>query len=453
MENFIPKAKKEKIMCRKITHQEERKMSLTAEKLDGNMANLTITVPAEDFSKAMIDAYKKNKSKFSAPGFRKGKVPMNYIEKVYGEGVFYEDAANDLINKVYPEEIENCDLDIVSNPEIDIVQIGKGKDFIFSAKVATKPPVKLSEYKGVEIEKVNAEVTDEDVEKEIEKTRKENARKVDITDRAAKLNDEVNINFEGFVDGEAFPGGKGEDYKLVLGSHSFIDTFEDQIVGKNIGDEFDVNVTFPEEYQEASLAGKPAVFKCKLNSITEEVLPELDDDFASDVSEFETVAEYKEDVKKTLEVKKKDAAEKEKESKVLEKLIESCEVDVPEAMLRYNQEKMLGDFEQRLAYQGLKLEQYLQITKQTKEDMLEQVKPEALRRIKSSLIIEEIAKTENIEVSDEEVDKEIEKTASMYQLDVEKFKELAGEKEIEAIRMDVKMNKAIKLIAAECKEV
>ena len=428
-------------------------MSLTAEKLDGNMANLTITVPAEDFSKAMIDAYKKNKSKFSAPGFRKGKVPMNYIEKVYGEGVFYEDAANDLINKVYPEEIENCDLDIVSNPEIDIVQIGKGKDFIFSAKVATKPPVKLSEYKGVEIEKVNAEVTDEDVEKEIEKTRKENARKVDITDRAAKLNDEVNINFEGFVDGEAFPGGKGEDYKLVLGSHSFIDTFEDQIVGKNIGDEFDVNVTFPEEYQEASLAGKPAVFKCKLNSITEEVLPELDDDFASDVSEFETVAEYKEEVKKTLEVKKKDAAEKEKESKVLEKLIESCEVDVPEAMLRYNQEKMLGDFEQRLAYQGLKLEQYLQITKQTKEDMLEQVKPEALRRIKSSLIIEEIAKTENIEVSDEEVDKEIEKTASMYQLDVEKFKELAGEKEIEAIRMDVKMNKAIKLIAAECKEV
>ncbi len=453
MEKFIPKAKKEKIMCRKITHQEERKMSLTAEKLDGNMANLTITVPAEDFSKAMIDAYKKNKSKFSAPGFRKGKVPMNYIEKVYGEGVFYEDAANDLINKVYPEEIENCDLDIVSNPEIDIVQIGKGKDFIFSAKVATKPPVKLSEYKGVEIEKVNAEVTDEDVEKEIEKTRKENARKVDITDRAAKLNDEVNINFEGFVDGEAFPGGKGEDYKLVLGSHSFIDTFEDQIVGKNIGDEFDVNVTFPEEYQEASLAGKPAVFKCKLNSITEEVLPELDDDFASDVSEFETVAEYKEDVKKTLEVKKKDAAEKEKESKVLEKLIESCEIDVPEAMLRYNQEKMLGDFEQRLAYQGLKLEQYLQITKQTKEDMLEQVKPEALRRIKSSLIIEEIAKTENIEVSDEEVDKEIEKTASMYQLDVEKFKELAGEKEIEAIRMDVKMNKAIKLIAAECKEV
>ena len=428
-------------------------MSLTAEKLDGNMANLTITVPAEDFSKAMIDAYKKNKSKFSAPGFRKGKVPMNYIEKVYGEGVFYEDAANDLINKVYPEEIENCDLDIVSNPEIDIVQIGKGKDFIFSAKVATKPPVKLSEYKGVEIEKVNAEVTDEDVEKEIEKTRKENARKVDITDRAAKLNDEVNINFEGFVDGEAFPGGKGEDYKLVLGSHSFIDTFEDQIVGKNIGDEFDVNVTFPEEYQEASLAGKPAVFKCKLNSITEEVLPELDDDFASDVSEFETVAEYKEDVKKTLEVKKKDAAEKEKESKVLEKLIESCEVDVPEAMLRYNQEKTLGDFEQRLAYQGLKLEQYLQITKQTKEDMLEQVKPEALRRIKSSLIIEEIAKIENIEVSDEEVDKEIEKTASMYQLDVEKFKELAGEKEIEAIRMDVKMNKAIKLIAAECKEV
>ena len=428
-------------------------MSLAAEKLEGNMAELTITVPAEEFDKAMIDAYKKNKSKFSVPGFRKGKVPMNYIEKVYGEAVFYEEAANELINKFYPEEIENCDLDIVSSPEIEVAEIGKGKDFVFKAKVATKPPVKLAEYKGVEIEKVDAEVTDADVDAEIEKVRKENARKVDVTDRAAKEGDEVNINFEGFVDGVAFEGGKGEDYKLVLGSHSFIDTFEDQIAGKNIGDEFDVNVTFPEEYQEASLAGKPAVFKCKLNAITEEVLPEVDDEFASDVSEFETVAEYKEDLKKTLEVKKKDAAEKEKQSKVLEKLIETCEIDLPEPMIAYNQEKMLSDFEQRLAYQGLKLEQYLSITKQSREDMLEQVKPEAIKRIKTSLIVEAIANAENIEVSDEEVDKEIEKTASMYQLDVEKFKELAGEKELDAIKMDVKMNKALKLIAAESKEV
>ena len=428
-------------------------MSLAAEKLEGNMAELTITVPAEEFDKAMIDAYKKNKSKFSVPGFRKGKVPMNYIEKVYGEAVFYEEAANELINKFYPEEIENCDLDIVSSPEIEVAEIGKGKDFVFKAKVATKPPVKLAEYKGVEIEKVDAEVTDADVDAEIEKVRKENARKVDVTDRAAKEGDEVNINFEGFVDGVAFEGGKGEDYKIVLGSHSFIDTFEDQIAGKNIGDEFDVNVTFPEEYQEASLAGKPAVFKCKLNAITEEVLPEVDDEFASDVSEFETVAEYKEDLKKTLEVKKKDAAEKEKQSKVLEKLIETCEIDLPEPMIAYNQEKMLSDFEQRLAYQGLKLEQYLSITKQSREDMLEQVKPEAIKRIKTSLIVEAIANAENIEVSDEEVDKEIEKTASMYQLDVEKFKELAGEKELDAIKMDVKMNKALKLIADESKEV
>ena len=428
-------------------------MSLAAEKLEGNMAELTITVPAEEFDKAMIEAYKKNKSKFSVPGFRKGKVPMNYIEKVYGEAVFYEEAANELINKFYPEEIENCDLDIVSSPEIEVAEIGKGKDFVFKAKVATKPPVKLAEYKGVEIEKVDAEVTDADVDAEIEKVRKENARKVDVTDRAAKEGDEVNINFEGFVDGVAFEGGKGEDYKLVLGSHSFIDTFEDQIAGKNIGDEFDVNVTFPEEYQEASLAGKPAVFKCKLNAITEEVLPEVDDEFASDVSEFETVAEYKEDLKKTLEVKKKDAAEKEKQSKVLEKLIETCEIDLPEPMIAYNQEKMLSDFEQRLAYQGLKLEQYLSITKQSREDMLEQVKPEAIKRIKTSLIVEAIANAENIEVSDEEVDKEIEKTASMYQLDVEKFKELAGEKELDAIKMDVKMNKALKLIADESKEV
>ena len=428
-------------------------MSITFEKLEGNMAELTITVPAEEFDKAMIEAYKKNKSKFSVPGFRKGKVPMNYIEKVYGEAVFYEEAANELINKFYPEEIENCDLDIVSSPEIEVAEIGKGKDFVFKAKVATKPPVKLAEYKGVEIEKVDAEVTDADVDAEIEKVRKENARKVDVTDRAAKEGDEVNINFEGFVDGVAFEGGKGEDYKLVLGSHSFIDTFEDQIAGKNIGDEFDVNVTFPEEYQEASLAGKPAVFKCKLNAITEEVLPEVDDEFASDVSEFETVAEYKEDLKKTLEVKKKDAAEKEKQSKVLEKLIETCEIDLPEPMIAYNQEKMLSDFEQRLAYQGLKLEQYLSITKQSREDMLEQVKPEAIKRIKTSLIVEAIANAENIEVSDEEVDKEIEKTASMYQLDVEKFKELAGEKELDAIKMDVKMNKALKLIADESKEV
>ncbi|MBR1673459.1 MAG: trigger factor [Eubacterium sp.] len=428
-------------------------MSITAEKLDGNMANLTITVPAAEFDKAMIEAYKKSKSKFSVPGFRKGKVPMNYIEKVYGEAVFYDEAANELINKYYPEEIENCDLDIVSNPEIEVSEIGKGKDFVFVAKVATKPPVKLAEYKGVEIEKVEVEVTDADVDAEIEKTRKENARKVEVTDRAAENGDEVNINFEGFVDGVAFDGGKGEDYKLVLGSHSFIDTFEDQIVGKNIGDEFDVNVTFPEEYQEASLAGKPAVFKCKLNAITAEILPDLDDDFASDVSEFETVAEYKEDVKKTLEIKKKDAAEKEKQSKVLEKLVETCEIDLPEPMIKYNQEKMLSDFEQRLAYQGLKLEQYLSITKQSREEMLEQVKPEAIKRIKTSLIVEAIANAENIEVSDEEVDKEIEKTASMYQLDVEKFKELAGEKELEAIKMDVKMNKALKLIADESKEV
>lgn len=428
-------------------------MSLAAEKLDGNMAELTITVPAEEFDKAMIEAYKKNKSKFSVPGFRKGKVPMNYIEKVYGEAVFYDEAANELINKFYPEEIENCELDIVSNPEIEVTEIGKGKDFVFKAKVATKPPVKLAEYKGVEIAKVDATVTDADVDAEIEKVRKENARKVDVTDRAAKEGDEVNIDFEGFVDGVAFAGGKGEDYKLVLGSHSFIDTFEDQIAGKNIGEEFDVNVTFPEEYQEASLAGKPAVFKCKLNAITEEVLPEVDDDFASDVSEFETVAEYKEDLKKTLEVKKKDAALKEKQSKVLEKLVDTCEIDLPEPMIKYNQEKMLSDFEQRLAYQGLKLEQYLSITKQSREDMLEQVKPEAIKRIKTSLIVEAIANAENIEVSDEEVDKEIEKTASMYQLDVEKFKELAGEKELDAIKMDVKMNKALKLIADESKEV
>ena len=284
-------------------------MSLAVEKLEGSMAELTITVPAEDFTKALKGAYNKTKNKFQMAGFRKGKVPMAYIEKMYGPEVFYEDAANDLINQTYPTEVDNCDLDIVSRPEISVSQIEKGKDFIYVAKVAIRPEVKLGEYKGLEVEKADVSVSDEEVKAEIEKTRKENGRKVTVTDRPAKLEDEVKINFEGFVDGVAFDGGKGEDYALTLGSHSFIDTFEDQIVGKNIDDEFDVNVTFPEDYQAENLAGKAATFKVKLLSITETQLPELDDEFASDVSAFDTFAEYEEDTKKTLELRKKDAAE------------------------------------------------------------------------------------------------------------------------------------------------
>ncbi len=427
-------------------------MSLTYEKLEGNMAELTITVPAEDFNKACVEVYNRTKNKFQFDGFRKGHVPMAFIEKTYGYAVFYEDAANDLINKTYFEEIKDCDLDIVSNPDISVSQIEKGKDFIFTAKVATKPPVTLGQYKGIEIEKIDRYVTEADVDAEIEKARKENARKVDVTDRAAQEGDEAIINFEGFIDGTPFDGGKGEEYALKLGSHSFIDTFEEQIVGKNIGDKFDVEVKFPENYQAEDLAGQPATFKVELLGIKEEILPELDDEFASEVSEFETLAEYREDTQKILEVKKEEAARKEKEAKCLEKLIETSEIDLPEPMIMFQQEKILDEFEMQLRYQGLNLEQYYTITKQTREDMLSQVKPEAERRIRTSLIIEEVVKAEGIEASEDEVNEKISKMAEQYQLDVEKFKELAGEKEIEAIKMDVAMEKAVKLIAESAKE-
>ncbi len=428
-------------------------MSLAVEKLEGSMADLTITVPAEEFTKALKGAYNKSKGKFQMAGFRKGKVPMAYIEKMYGSEVFYEDAANDLINKTYPVEVDGCDLDIVSRPEISVSQIEKGKDFIYVAKVAIRPEVKLGDYKGLEVEKADISVSDEEVKAEIAKTQKENGRKVTVTDRPAKLEDEVKIDFEGFVDDEAFEGGKGEDYSLTLGSHSFIDTFEDQIVGKNVGDEFDVNVTFPEDYQAENLAGKPALFKVKLNSITETQLPELDDEFASDVSAFDTFAEYEEDTRKTLELRKKDAAEREKESKCIEKLIESSEMEIPEPMIELQQERMLEDFDMRLSYQGLKLDQYLQITKQSREDMMEQMKPDAITRIKSSLVVEAVAAAENFEVTDEEVDEEIKKMAEAYQLEVDKFKELAGDKELDSIRRDLKNRKAVKFLAENAKEV
>lgn len=427
-------------------------MSLTVEKLENSLAKLTITVPAEVFDKALVKTYNKNKNKFNIPGFRKGKVPMAMIEKMYGVAVFYEDTANDLINEYYPQESDNAGIEIVSRPEIDLEQIEKGKDFIFTATVAVKPEITIENYKGIEIEKVNTEVTDEDVEAELKKAQKENARTVDVTEDA-KLEDKVTINFEGFVDDVAFEGGKGENYELELGSHSFIDTFEDQIVGKSVGDKFDVNVTFPEDYHVDNLAGKPAVFKVEVLGIKRMELPELDDAFASETSEFETMAEYKEDVKKTLEVKKAAEAENEKESKVIAKIIETNEINLPEQMVQYQQEKMVDDFAQRVAYQGLSFEQYLQLTGQTRETMLESVKDEAVKRIKASLVVEAVAKAEGIDATEEEVNAEVEKIAAQYQLDADKFKEIVGEKEIQNIKMDVCMRKAGKLLASECKEV
>ena len=428
-------------------------MSLAVEKLDGSMAKLTITVPAEEFTKAITSAYNKQKSKFSVPGFRKGKVPQAFIEKMYGAAIFYEDAANQLINEYYPKELENCEEEITSNPEIDVTQIEKGKDFIFTATVAVKPEIKIGDYKGVEIEKIDTTVTDEDVMAEILKDQKENGRKIDVTDRAAQMDDEVTINFEGFVDDVAFEGGKGENYKLTLGSHSFIDTFEDQIVGKNIGDKFDVNVTFPEEYHVDDLKGKPAVFKVELLAISALELPELDDEFASDVSSFETFAEYKEDKKKTLEVKKEEQAKREKQSKVVEKIAEAAEVEIPEAMIKYNQERIVNEMSQRMMYQGLQMEQYLQLMGTTKEEFLERVKPDAIARIKTSLVLEAVAAAENIVASDDDVDAEIQDMAAQYQMKPEELKDMIGAPELENIKKDIASRKAPEFLGENCKEV
>lgn len=428
-------------------------MSLAVEKLDGSMAKLTITVPAEEFTKAITSAYNKQKSKFSVPGFRKGKVPQAFIEKMYGAAIFYEDAANQLINEYYPKELENCEEEITSNPEIDVTQIEKGKDFIFTATVAVKPEIKIGDYKGVEIEKIDTTVTDEDVMAEILKDQKENGRKIDVTDRAAQMDDEVTINFEGFVDDVAFEGGKGENYKLTLGSHSFIDTFEDQIVGKNIGDKFDVNVTFPEEYHVEDLKGKPAVFKVELLAISTLELPELDDEFASDVSSFETFAEYKEDKKKTLEVKKEEQAKREKQSKVVEKIAEAAEVEIPEAMIKYNQERIMNEMSQRMMSQGLQMEQYLQLMGTTKEEFLERVKPDAIARIKTSLVLEAVAAAENIVASDDDVDAEIQDMATQYQMKPEELKDMIGAPELENIKKDIASRKALEFLGENCKEV
>lgn len=428
-------------------------MSLSVEKLEGNMAKLTIEVPAEEFTKEITVAYNKQKSKFAVPGFRKGKVPQAYIEKMYGPAVFYEDAANNLINKYYPIELENCEEEIVSNPEIDVEQIEKGKPFIFTAVVAIKPEIKIGEYKGVEIEKIDAAVTEDEVMAEILKTQKENSRSISVDDRAAQLEDEVMINFDGYMDGVAFEGGKGDNYKLVLGSHSFIDTFEDQIVGKNIGDKFDVNVTFPEDYHAADLAGKPAVFKVELLSINAIELPELDDEFAEEVSSFDTFAEYKEDVKKVLEVKKEKDVNRQKQSKIVEKIAESAEVDIPEAMIKYNQEKIFDEFAQNMMYQGLQMEQYLKLMNTTKEDMLERVKPDAIARIKTGLVLEAVVDAENITATDAEVEEEIQNMASSYQMEPDKLKELIGDREMDSLKKDIAARKALDFLVENCKEV
>ena len=421
-------------------------MSVQVEKLEKNMAKLTIEVSSEEFENTIAKAYKKNKNKISMPGFRKGKAPRAMIEKMYGKGIFYEDAANSIIPDAYADAAKESELEIVAQPEIDVTQIESGKPFIFTATVALKPEVTLGEYKGIEVEKKEVEVTDEEVEAEINKVRESNARMLDIDDRATQDGDTVLIDFDGYVDGKQFEGGKADDYSLVLGSHSFIDNFEEQLVGKNIGDDVEVNVTFPENYQAEELQGKPAVFKVKIKEIKVKELPELDDDFAQDVSNFDTIAEYKEDLKKKLTENKEEALKREREEAVIGKIIENAQMDIPEQMVDAQTRQMTQEFAQRLSSQGLSIDQYMQFTGLTPQKMIEELKPQALKRIQSRLVLEAVVAAENIETTEEELDKEIENMASMYQMEVDKLKEVIGEEEKKQIGLDLAVQKAVEMV-------
>ena len=428
-------------------------MSFTVENLEKNMAKLTIEVPADEFEKALQKAYEKQKGKITLNGFRKGKAPRAMIEKIYGAGIFYEDAANIVIPDAYEKAADECEIDIVSQPEIDVTQVEKGKDFIFTATVAVKPEVTLGKYLGVEVEKTETKVLAADVNAELDRIREQNARIVDVTDRAVKSGDQTVIDFEGFIDGVAFDGGKGENYPLTIGSHSFIDTFEDQIIGANIGDEIEVNVTFPEDYQADNLAGKPAMFKVTVKSIKEKELPAANDDFAKDVSEFDTLAEYKADLKKTLTEKKKDEAAKIKKSKAVEKVVENATMDIPEPMVKSQVQSMVTEMAQRLQMQGLSLEQYMKYMGTEPQQFMMSLRPEALLRIKNSLVLDAVVEAEKITVSDADFEEELNKMASMYSMEVDKIKEMIGEDETEQIKKDIAIQKAADLIASKAVEV
>lgn len=428
-------------------------MSLQVEKLEGNLAKLTIEVTPEELEKALNQAYQKNKKDISLQGFRKGKVPRAIIEKMYGPSVFYEDAANAIIPTEYEKAANESELDIVSMPEIDVVQIEKGKPFIFTAQVALKPEVTLGEYKGIEVEKTVVEVTDEEIQAELDKAREQNSRMVNVDDRPVADGDITTIDFDGSVDGVPFDGGKAENYSLTIGSHSFIDNFEEQLIGKNIGEEIDVHVTFPEDYQAEDLAGKAAVFKVKVNEIKVKELPELDDEFAKDVSEFDTLEEYKEDFKKDLIEKKKGEAKRAKEDKIIDKIIENAKMDIPDQMIDTQSRQMVDDFANRMQQQGLSMEQYFQFTGANPQQMLEQMKPQAIKRIQTRLVLEEIVKAENITISDEELEKELENTAKAYQMELDKFKEILGETEKEQFVLDLSVQKAVDVVEAAAVEV
>ncbi len=427
-------------------------MSVQVENLEKNMAKLTIEVPAEELEKAIQNAYMKQKSRISLPGFRKGKVPRHMIEKMYGPEIFYEDAVNELVSQEYPKAADESGLEIVSRPEIGVEQIEKGKSFIFTAEVAVKPEVTLGKYLGVPVKKTDVAVTEEETDAEIEKERESNARMITVEDRAVADGDTAVIDYEGFMDGETFEGGKGENHSLVIGSHTFIDNFEEQLIGKNTGDELEVHVTFPEEYHAPELAGKPAVFQVKINEIKTKELPDLDDEFAQDVSEFDTLAEYRESVVKKLTERKENEARHAKEEEAIQKIIEDSQMEIPDAMVDTQTRSMVDDFANRMAQQGLGMEQYLQFTGSTVEQLMEQMKPDALKRIQSGLVLEAIAEAEHIEVSDEDVEAEIENMAGMYGMEADKLKEIIGDNEKENMKKDLAIRKAVDLVVEKAEE-
>jgi len=427
-------------------------MSLQVEKLEKNMAKLTIEVDAAEFDKAIERAYQKNKGKISIPGFRKGKAPRKMIEQMYGKEVFYEDAANEIIPDAYEKAVDECTEEIKSAPKIEVVQLEAGKPFIFTAEVALKPEVTLGKYKGVKVDKIDVEVTDAEIEAEINTERENSARTIPVTDRAVQDGDMTVIDFEGFVDGVAFEGGKGEDYPLTIGSGAFIPGFEEALIGAEIGVETDVNVTFPEDYQADELAGKPAVFKCTVKEIKVKELPELDDDFASDVSEYDTFAEYKESIVKRIADRKEADAKNAKEDAVIEAIIADATMDIPDAMVETQQRQMVEDFAQRIQSQGLSMEQYMQFTGLTPQALIEQVKPQAIKRIQSHLVLEAVVAAENIVASEEDFEAEVTKMAEAYQLEADKVKEMLGENGKKQVMEDLAISKAVEFVVENAKE-
>jgi trigger factor len=428
-------------------------MSLQVEKLEKNMAKLTVEVPAEEFDKALTAAYNKNRGRFNIPGFRKGKAPQAMIEKMYGAGVLYEDAVNEALDATYAGAAEESGLDIVSRPEISVVQVEKGQNLIYTATVAVKPEVTLGEYKGIEVTKASAEVTDEDINAELKRVQEQNSRLVTVEDRAVQDGDQTVIDFEGFVDGKTFEGGKGEDYALTIGSHSFIDTFEEQLIGKAIGEACEVNVTFPNEYHATDLAGKPAMFKVTVKEIKSKELPELNDEFASEVSEFENLEEYKNDIKVKLAEKKEKEAATENEDNVVQKVVENSTMEIPEPMIESQVNNMVNDYARRMQSQGLSLDQYMKFTGMTIESLKDQMKPQALKRIQTRLVLEAVAKAENITVADEAVDKEIAQMAEAYKMEVDQVKEALGETGIVQMKEDLAVQEAVDFLVAEAKLV